>query len=764
MGIQSNSGGIQVYNEGYNNYASSAHIMSGPVDRIYHFSDAYERTPRKSAPKTKRSQQPNLSRSQSADSNSSTIKDKRDRIDGRSQHSKHAHNPARLPRRPLPPPPGLKNVGNSCYANAALQCLLSTALPHALLSERNAHIIRRHSFNRKLLISGSGSVDSEEQDDEGSKDADSVFGSYLSGMTGLCSLEEDDEVLLARTAGDNDLLASPPPSARKKKRRDDGTVASYGSLTSDMYHGLKKRQNALNKEPSEADLLCLWLTQELTQITREYTTPPQNFLGERRKHIGSKGSAGSCSNGIIGSFFGVGGSAPSKNDSLNRVVDPGAITRHVHKISPTLRPYQQEDAHEFFRSLLSSLTMNGQNARLSSLFDGLLESSVTCKTCRKSSLTRDRYMDLSLDIADRGVDSLERALAKFTEEETLDDDNMVTCSRCKVKRAVTKGLRLATAPTMLVINYKRFAYDNYGRLSRLSKQVTFPLRLELKDYMSRANRGKPPPYSLVAVLVHRGRSCDCGHYFAYVRKGQDWYLANDDVVTKVDVDEVLSAQAYVLVYEVEGMKEKHNFDCYSRYHRSFNDLENDEEKGKKQEREKLSSWDFSAFTHIFEACEVGFCGAANSVISPGGNINPTTSSLHRHKSNNFNTYEDVSATDKSPKLKNRKTLEDGDATDAKERDVLQAYYKRGRSHTPSRQSRKREDDATNKVSMYDCEPRIEGPRRAKSVSRVEDIKSSRNTSVKRYTKARMQRRDEDGTKSLREGDLPPLHVPRQREV
>jgi hypothetical protein len=57
-----------------------------------------------------------------------------------------------------------------------------------------------------------------------------------------------------------------------------------------------------------------------------------------------------------------------------------------------------------------------------------------------------------------------------------------------------------------------------------------------------------------------------------VRKGQDWYLANDAVVTKVDVEEVLSAQAYVLVYEVEGMKEKHNFDCYSRYHRSLNEV------------------------------------------------------------------------------------------------------------------------------------------------------------------------------------------------
>lgn len=716
------------------------HMMNGPVDRVYHFSDDYERRT-KGTPKPKR---PSLTRTSSLDSHSS--RNKRERITPQQRISKG----------PLPPPPGLKNVGNSCYANAALQCLLSTALPHALLSERNAHIIRRHSFNRKLLISGSGSVDSDE-DEEGSK-ADSVFESYLSGMTGLCSLEEDGEPVREK----NDLIA-PPAGKKKKKKCDDSTVASYSSLTSDMYHGLKKRHDG-SKEPSEADLLCLWLTQELTQITREYTTPAQNFLGEKRRGSTTRNSG--CSNGIIGSFF---GGSSSQAAPQNRVVDPGSITRHVHKISPTLRPYQQEDAHEFFRSLLSSLTMNGQNARLSSLFDGLLESSVTCHTCRKSSLTRDRYMDLSLDIADRNVISLDKALAKFTEEETLDEDNMVTCSRCKVKRIVTKGLRLATAPTMLVINYKRFAYDNYGRLSRLSKQVTFPLRLELKDYMSRANRGKPPPYALMAVMVHRGRSCDCGHYFAYVRKGQDWYLANDSVVTKVDVEEVLSAQAYVLVYEVEGMKEKHNFDCYSRYHRSFNDLENeDKAKAKQENREKLSSWDFSAFTNIFEACEVGLCAAANSVIaSPSGNAGKMTSSSSKHKSksSHFNTYEDVGRMDTSPKTKERKSLEDMDAKDAKERDVVQAYYKRGRSHTPSRQNRKREKESTSSANMYDFEPTIERHRRAKSVSRVEEIKSSAsNNSVKRYTKARAQRKKEEDSKSLRSGDLPPLHIAKQREV
>jgi len=62
------------------------------------------------------------------------------------------------------PPVGFKNVGNTCYANAALQCILSTALSHALLDPNSTQIFRRYSSNPGLLALGSGSVDSAEND------------------------------------------------------------------------------------------------------------------------------------------------------------------------------------------------------------------------------------------------------------------------------------------------------------------------------------------------------------------------------------------------------------------------------------------------------------------------------------------------------------------------------------------------------------------------------------------------------------------------
>jgi ubiquitin carboxyl-terminal hydrolase 36/42 len=355
--------------------------------------------------------------------------------------------------------------------------------------------------------------------------------------------------------------------------------------------------------------------------------------------------------------------------------------------------------------------MYGQNARLSSLFDGLLESSVTCQTCHKTSLTRDRYMDLSLDVADKSTTTLERAFEKFTEDETLSHDNMVTCSRCRAKRVVTKGLRLATAPTMLVVNFKRFMYDNCGRLSRLSKHVRFPLRLEIGDYMSRANRGKPLPYILVAVLVHRGRSCDCGHYFAYVKKGIDWYLANDAEVTKVDVEEVLGSQAYVMVYEVAGMKENYNFDCYSRYHRSLDEI--DEENDRGGYKSTSPTWDFSAsLASLIEACDAtGLCGSLGNVVD-GDNPGKAKQTTNKGALSKQRAISDSGVELKCEKLSNGNRVS--------------PYYKRGRSHTPSRNNRNREHRQRNRskerdsADMFDFEsPDGGAKRRAKSLSRIE---------------------------------------------
>ena len=404
-------------------------------------------------------------------------------------------------------PKGLKNVGNTCYANATLQCLLNTALSHAITDPVASAIFRRYSSNPNILAQGSGSVDLE-------IDGASCSGENNTTTTGTSS-----------TISKNSLSSSRQRKLmiRERKRLEDET----------MYEN------------------CQWLSAELRQLTLEYHAPDVN----RSSNYNSSAATSSSSSPRYWMMY---GGSKHANDTF--VVDPGSVTRNPHRLSSSLTPYLQEDAHEFLRAFLGTLVMQGQNKELSSLFDGLLESSVTCQTCYRPSLTRDRYMDLSLDIADPHIESLSDALCEFTTTELLSGENAVFCRNCECKRIASKGLRLATAPSILVCHFKRFAYDEkQHKLVRLKKRVTFPLRLEIGDYMSKVNQARPPPYELVSVLVHQGNSCEYGHYLAYVKHSGLWYKCNDSTIEPVDVQTVLNQQAYILMYEVAEMREKNGF-------------------------------------------------------------------------------------------------------------------------------------------------------------------------------------------------------------
>ena len=405
-------------------------------------------------------------------------------------------------------PKGLKNVGNTCYANATLQCLLNTALSHAITDPVASAIFRRYSSNPNILAQGSGSVDLE-------IDGASCGGENNTTTTGTSS-----------TISKNSLSSSRQRKLmlRERKRLEEET----------MYEN------------------CQWLSAELRQLVLEYHAPDVN-----RNVNYTLGSSAASPPATSSRYWMMYGGAKRANEY---VVDPGSVTRYPHRLSSSLTPYLQEDAHEFLRAFLGTLVMQGQNKELSSLFDGLLESSVTCQTCYRPSLTRDRYMDLSLDIADPHIESLSDALCEFTTTELLSEENAVYCRNCECKRVASKGLRLATAPSILVCHFKRFSYDErQHKLVRIKKKVTFPLRLEIGDFMSKVNQARPPPYELVSVLVHQGNSCEYGHYLAYVKHSGLWYKCNDSTIEPVDVQTVLNQQAYILMYEVAEMREKNGF-------------------------------------------------------------------------------------------------------------------------------------------------------------------------------------------------------------
>ena len=54
---------------------------------------------------------------------------------------------------------------------------------------------------------------------------------------------------------------------------------------------------------------------------------------------------------------------------------------------------------------------------------------------------------------------------------------------------------------------------------------------------------------LNSVVAHLGTSLNNGHYIAYVRRNNKWYLADDSFITECNIETVLKQNAYILFYE-----------------------------------------------------------------------------------------------------------------------------------------------------------------------------------------------------------------------
>ena len=70
-------------------------------------------------------------------------------------------------------------------------------------------------------------------------------------------------------------------------------------------------------------------------------------------------------------------------------------------------------------------------------------------------------------------------------------------------------------------------------------------------------------YELVAVITHKGRSAEGGHYIAWVHQSGDrWVCFDDDIVTTVTTEEIMALRgggdwhtAYLTIYrKLEAVK------------------------------------------------------------------------------------------------------------------------------------------------------------------------------------------------------------------
>eukprot|EP01034_Spumella_vulgaris_P025176 gene25176-31605_t len=234
------------------------------------------------------------------------------------------------------------------------------------------------------------------------------------------------------------------------------------------------------------------------------------------------------------------------------------------------------------------ISLQSESKVVTSLFEGTLLSRICCYFCGTISAKIDPILDISLDISK--ASTLENALVEYCEIESLTGHNAYDCATCKKGVPLAeKCLRLQTTPEILI--FQRFSFhatkDVDGNLvpngsSKVNRLIDFPEFLDMEPFIYRSRQQQEEQqgndacdvssgggehqntkdhqaqtsttsvstlYRLCSVVVHSGRSPHSGHYVAYVRRNDSWFLVDDLHVRRVTLEEVQRQRAYILFYQ-----------------------------------------------------------------------------------------------------------------------------------------------------------------------------------------------------------------------
>lgn len=131
----------------------------------------------------------------------------------------------------------------------------------------------------------------------------------------------------------------------------------------------------------------------------------------------------------------------------------------------------------------------------------------------------------------------------FTQGEILQGDNQWKYDKDNQYYDVEKTLKVWNFPDILIIHIKRF--DNHNK--KINKLVNFPLKLNLEKYCIGYNKNKSK-FNLFGVCNQVG-SINFGHYFAYCKDGNNWFKYDDENITFIDSDNIVTKNAYILFYK-----------------------------------------------------------------------------------------------------------------------------------------------------------------------------------------------------------------------
>ncbi|XP_030376197.1 ubiquitin carboxyl-terminal hydrolase puf [Scaptodrosophila lebanonensis] len=272
-------------------------------------------------------------------------------------------------------------------------------------------------------------------------------------------------------------------------------------------------------------------------------------------------------------------------ESERKAYNPRSFCRVYQMDHQPLNTGEQKDMAEFFIDLVSKLEEMTPDLKhlVKRLFCGILSNNVVSLDCGHVSRTAEEFYTVRCQVAD--MRNLQESLDEVTVKDTLEGDNMYTCSQCGKKVRAEKRACFKKLPQILCFNTMRYTFNMVTMLKeKVNTHFSFPLRLNMCHYVEKTlmphqykeDREKRElerkeneqsgdggdenekaeatldedieecfEYELVGVTVHTG-TADGGHYYSFIKERtksgyhphERWFLFNDAEVKPFDPSQI----------------------------------------------------------------------------------------------------------------------------------------------------------------------------------------------------------------------------------
>lgn len=147
---------------------------------------------------------------------------------------------------------------------------------------------------------------------------------------------------------------------------------------------------------------------------------------------------------------------------------------------------EQKDMAEFFIDLVSKLEEMTPDLKtlIKRLFCGTLSNNVVSLDCGHVSRTLEEFYTVRCQVAD--MRNLQESLDEVTVKDTLEGDNMYTCSQCGRKVRAEKRACFKKLPEILCFNTMRYTFNMITMLKeKVNTHFSFPMRLDMSGYVEK---------------------------------------------------------------------------------------------------------------------------------------------------------------------------------------------------------------------------------------------------------------------------------------